>query len=787
MLRRRRQSERASERARAHARIIPRVSASSCVGSHAHAHAVRSVCMQTCMLTCLLNMLNAFPFKGTLVPAQRINHFPDMRQIYNKAFLAKNVNALQEAMDGEITPFAPQSWSIPEELSKLTAHLGPNARRGSLVTNTGNVGGGTAAAAAPTASAFTAAAPTAAAASAASAAARSEMKQSNGSPSKSAGPTAAAAASGPRGAVSFKHAAGAGAEDQAVYIVKPASGLQGHGIGLFTNPMEAAAVQEGKKAVVQQYLGRPMLIDGFKFDLRLYVLVSSVEPLKVHLFNDGLARLCTKKYTVPDASNLKRRQAHLTNYAVNKSSKDFVKGSQGSKRSVKAVFQLLRDRGIDTDRVWSDIVDCVNHTMLAVHPKLQQAYKNLIPPKSTLRTPTSSCFEILGFDVMLDSTGGVWLIEVNHAPSFKGGSKVDNRVKHGAVSGALELLKLSTKRKRILSMRVRKKWEKYMHAQALNPLPRSGGSADSTGSGAGAATGAGTGAGSSRSGSGGRAARPLTARQRAQAEVGGWRNSATATAAAPPLSAQSKSTASSVAILPTSLRKASGGSKVGGMDSAGSISVSSKRPSASRTSASRQGKSSSSISASSKSRPSRPSSAASTSTSTSTTTTASKLASAGNVEDMMVQLALGLDGEDDEGASLGIYNDDGGDDIEQDSDDCADLGSDSDDGDMAAIEYRNTLSPTIPILPASALSTPSAAAAAAVAAKSGGGSKQCKTRMPRPAGGCKPAPARFKAPLLTDEDAYIQIYSSNSVSDRATYARVIEAANLLCAPGSTDA
>ena len=153
----------------------------------------------------------------------------------------------------------------------------------------------------------------------------------------------------------------------------------------------------------------------------------------------------------------------------------------------------------------------------------------------------------------------------------------------------------------------------------------------------------------------------------------------------------------------------------------------------------------------------------------------------------MVQLALGLDGEDDEGASLGIYNDDGGDDIEQDSDDCADLGSDSDDGDMAAIEYRNTLSPTIPILPASALSTPSAAAAAAAAAKSGGGSKQCKTRMPRPAGGCKPAPARFKAPLLTDEDAYIQIYSSNSVSDRATYARVIEAANLLCAPGSTDA
>ena len=107
-----------------------------------------------------------------------------------------------------------------------------------------------------------------------------------------------------------------------------------HSEGLFTNPMESAAVQEGKKAVVQQYLGRPMLIDGFKFDLRLYVLVSSVEPLKIHLFNDGLARLCTKKYTVPDSTNLKKRQAHLTNFAINKGSKDFVKGAQGSKRSV---------------------------------------------------------------------------------------------------------------------------------------------------------------------------------------------------------------------------------------------------------------------------------------------------------------------------------------------------------------------------------------------------------------------------------------------------------------------
>ena len=49
----------------------------------------------------LLEKMRTHP--RTLVPTQRINHFPDMRQIYNKAYLAKNVNALQDAMDGEVS------------------------------------------------------------------------------------------------------------------------------------------------------------------------------------------------------------------------------------------------------------------------------------------------------------------------------------------------------------------------------------------------------------------------------------------------------------------------------------------------------------------------------------------------------------------------------------------------------------------------------------------------------------------------------------------------------------
>jgi len=62
---------------------------------------------------------------------------------------------------------------------------------------------------------------------------------------------------------------------------------------------------------------KPLLINGFKFDIRLYVLVTSYDPLKIYLYKDGLVWFATEKYTV-NPSSLKKWFIHLTNYSVNK-------------------------------------------------------------------------------------------------------------------------------------------------------------------------------------------------------------------------------------------------------------------------------------------------------------------------------------------------------------------------------------------------------------------------------------------------------------------------------------
>lgn len=129
-------------------------------------------------------------------------------------------------------------------------------------------------------------------------------------------------------------------------------------------------------------------------------------------------------------------------------------------------FDYMAEQGFDVDEIWTNVVDLVVKTVLAVQPQLSAAYKRYVPRNSVLGTPACSVFEILGFDIMLDAGGDPWLIEINHAPSFKGTTKHDAACKKGVIEGALEMLGVSEKRKRLLAARVRKQWSAYMWDQA---------------------------------------------------------------------------------------------------------------------------------------------------------------------------------------------------------------------------------------------------------------------------------------------------------------------------------
>lgn len=106
-------------------------------------------------------------------------------------------------------------------------------------------------------------------------------------------------------------------------LAKPNSSSCGRGIRLVSKLTD---IPVKRSCVISRYIANPLLVDNHKFDLRIYVLVTSFHPLKIYLYGNGLARFCTSKYDV-SKKNLKKKYIHLTNFSVNKKSPNFVKNT----------------------------------------------------------------------------------------------------------------------------------------------------------------------------------------------------------------------------------------------------------------------------------------------------------------------------------------------------------------------------------------------------------------------------------------------------------------------------
>lgn len=111
-----------------------------------------------------------------------------------------------------------------------------------------------------------------------------------------------------------------------------------------------------EQLVAQRYMAKPYLIDNLKFDLRIYALVLGVDPLRVFVFQEGLARFATEEYVGPQKGNLDNLFMHLTNYAIQKKSDAFVQNEEvdddsGHKRSFTSILEHIEQNepGFDSE------------------------------------------------------------------------------------------------------------------------------------------------------------------------------------------------------------------------------------------------------------------------------------------------------------------------------------------------------------------------------------------------------------------------------------------------------
>uniref|UniRef100_A0A8C4ZL20 Tubulin tyrosine ligase-like family, member 7 n=1 Tax=Gadus morhua TaxID=8049 RepID=A0A8C4ZL20_GADMO len=250
---------------------------------------------------------------------------------------------------------------------------------------------------------------------------------------------------------------------QKTFIVKPANGAMGHGISLIRN-CEKLPAQE--HYIVQEYLDKPFLMEGYKFDLRIYILVTSCDPLRIYLYDDGLVRMGTEKYHAPSEANLSQLYMHLTNYSVNKHNENFERdetADKGSKRSIGWFTEFLRANHHDVAKFWGDVSELVVKTLIVAEPHVLHAYRMCRPGQPP--GSDSVCFEVLGFDIILDRKLKPWLLEINRAPSFGTDQKIDYDVKKGVLLNALKLLNIraSDKKRNLAQQKAEAQRRLYGH------------------------------------------------------------------------------------------------------------------------------------------------------------------------------------------------------------------------------------------------------------------------------------------------------------------------------------
>ena len=226
------------------------------------------------------------------------------------------------------------------------------------------------------------------------------------------------------------------------WIMKPVGRAQGKGIFLFNKLNQISDWKKDHKwkadgpqaeaYVAQRYIESPYLVGGKKFDMRLYMLVTSFSPLKVWMHRGGFCRFSATQFNKDIAKDIDNLYMHLTNHSIQKTAGDYEKGNDLKWGIRNLKMHLMTRHGKEkVEKAFYEMQLTMVRTLLAVQ-------KTMIQDKH--------CFELYGYDLMLDSELNTWLIEVNASPALTASNEDDYALKFGMLDDMVNIIDIEGKR-----------------------------------------------------------------------------------------------------------------------------------------------------------------------------------------------------------------------------------------------------------------------------------------------------------------------------------------------------
>eukprot|EP00794_Sanderia_malayensis_P020176 gene20176-22151_t len=182
-----------------------------------------------------------------------------------------------------------------------------------------------------------------------------------------------------------------------------------------------------KETFVQLFVKDPLLIDGKKFDIGIYTVITSVDPLRVYIYEEEiLVRFCTTNYQPLDVKDVYSYVVGDDYYAPSMmpSLQGYFNHGRFSRK--QALFTYLQNTmGKNTNKLWKDIRKAVRETFIAKQVKIRE---NFAGYKST-----HNFFELVRIDFVIDAEMNVWLMEVNMSPNLSSSVHRENSVMYEQV------------------------------------------------------------------------------------------------------------------------------------------------------------------------------------------------------------------------------------------------------------------------------------------------------------------------------------------------------------------
>ena len=208
-----------------------------------------------------------------------------------------------------------------------------------------------------------------------------------------------------------------------LWLIKPKNKYEGKGIFIFNSLKNI----KNRQYIITKYITNLNLIKNKKYDLRLYILVSGLRPLRIYFYKEGLVRIASEKYSL-NINSFKNKFIHLTNTAINKGSKNYIYPNNTDDENaniwnLKTYKKYLKKNyNIDFNNINIKIKDIIIKTIISVQDKLIQ--KNI-----DLNLNDNNFYNLLGFDILITDKFEPILLEVNNPPSINIYNKVDLQIK----------------------------------------------------------------------------------------------------------------------------------------------------------------------------------------------------------------------------------------------------------------------------------------------------------------------------------------------------------------------